>query len=147
MDYKVLDWIEANDMRQREATDLVMTIEDNLSNVYMLADSSYLIIPVGPFAKCLITKDKTLLLKWISEPYFPTEEKMNDFYRKNRALIDNLSVNTGQLIRDLYEYVSTDSKFKNEHSESHNIDEIYNLLKRKRQFNKYKLQVRTDIFV
>lgn len=139
MDYKVLDWIEANDMRQKEATDFVMTIEDNLAKVYMLADSSYLIIPVGPFAKCLITKDKTLLLKWMSDSYYPTEEKANDFYRKNREKIDNFSANTEPLIKDLYEYVNADTRFKNEYTKPCNVDDIYKLLKSKRQFNRYKL--------
>lgn len=139
MDYKVLDWSSANELKDKMNATFVKQLDFNFSNVYTLSDSSYLIMPLNPFGNSLLTNKKDLLDKWISEQHFPANDEVNKFYFDNQDKMDNLIANKEALKQTLYNYVfKGENKTSNELS-AEGIDSIYNLLKKRKKINEYKL--------
>lgn len=139
MDYKVLDWHSANKLKDQMNATFVAQPDFNFSKVYLLNDSSYLIMPLNPFGNSLLTDKKELLDKWISEQYFPVNDEVNKFYFENHDKIGNLIANKETLKQELYNYV-----FKGENKTFHEfstdeIDNIYKLLQKKRKYQDFKL--------
>lgn len=132
--YKVVDWPEANDLKLQENTRFLMPIEFNLSQVYRLKDSSYLIMPLNPFGKSLITKDKALLDKWINDRYFPTNKKVSNHSKDDKIL--DLLTHKEELKRDLFKFLSLGETIERPEE----LDQIYNLLKKRKAFEKFKFQ-------
>lgn len=133
-DYKVLDWSEANNLKLKENTKFIRTIEYNLGQLYQLKDSSYVVIPINPFGKALLTKDKKEVDNWIQSSYFPTDEAINSFYFKNSNKINALVEYTDELKGELYAAAGLTSA-----TTAEEIDRVYQLLKAKKKFAKYKL--------
>ncbi|MEO7214622.1 hypothetical protein [Mucilaginibacter sp.] len=134
--YDILDWAEANELKTRTNGEVVESIYFNLSTVYKLSDGTYLVMPINPFAKCLATKNMVLLEKWRTDCYYPTNEKINAFYFANKDKFENLPQFREVLINDLLKYLA---KYENELTQPPELDEICKLLKKKKAFNKYKL--------
>jgi hypothetical protein len=134
--YQVLDWAEANELKSRMNGEFVENIDFNLGTVFKLSDGTYLVMPINPFAKCLATKDTILLGKWQTDCYYPTNEKINTFYFANKEKFENLPQFQEVLISDLLKYLK---KYENELTQPLDLDEICRLLKKKKAFNKYKL--------
>ncbi|TFF36342.1 hypothetical protein [Mucilaginibacter psychrotolerans] len=134
--YDILDWADANELKSRMVGEVVDYIDFNLSRVYELSDGTYLVMPINPFAKCLATKDAILLEKWRTDCYYPTNEKVNAFYFANKEKFENLPQFQEVLISELLKYLE---KYKSELTQPPDLDEICRLLKKKKAFNKYKL--------
>lgn len=134
--YKITGWSEANELRLKAGSELIMIVEYNKAKIYHLADSTYVIMPISPFAKCLITKSRDLLDKWISDSHFPTNEDINSFYFKNKEKISNLNRIKETLINELATVIGIDLKHLQDSSK---IDNVYEILKKRRLFDKYKL--------
>ena len=134
--YTVIDWQEANEIKSAETTKFLFNLECNLSAVYLIKDASYLVMPIGPFGKALITSEKRLLDKWIDDCYFPTDEDVNDFYSKNKNKIESLPNNREEQKNDLY-VALPDMQYSE--SKPEYIDEAYKILKKKRKFQALKL--------
>ncbi|MBD1363262.1 hypothetical protein IDJ77_05500 [Mucilaginibacter sp. ZT4R22] len=134
--YNILNWPEANELKSHMDGEVVERVYFNLSTVYKLSDGTYLVMPINPFAKCLAAKDTVLLEKWRTDCYYPTNEKINDFYFANKEKFENLLQFQEVLNNDLLKYVA---KYENELTQPSDLDEICKLLKKKKAFNKYKL--------
>jgi len=133
--YEVLEWSTGNDLKLRQHTKHLMTISYNLCQVYLLEDKSYLVMPINPFAKCLVTNDRSMLDKWISESHFPSDEKSDKIYFKDVDQKRNLLRFKIDLENELFTYIATIKSVES----NEQIDNIYKLLKAKRKFTKYKL--------
>jgi hypothetical protein len=139
MKYKVLDWSSANELKKKMNGKVFMNIEFNLSCVYILEDSSYLIIPLNPFGNSLLTSDKALLEDWVKNQHFPVIDEANKFYFKNQSKIDNLLIYKEELKKDLYKYALGDVKQNINTPSEDDIDSIYQILKRRKKIKEYKL--------
>lgn len=135
MNYREIDSLEAIKIKNKASTKMIYTVDFNLATVFTIDESSYLVTPLNPFGKNLIVYEKQLLDKFISEEYFPVDEKINIFYYKNKIIINNLLENKNELIKSLLDFENKElSKltFKD-------IDEMYNTLKKQRKIEKYRL--------
>jgi hypothetical protein len=92
VDYKVLDSGSANELKDKMDAMFIMQPDFNFSKVYLLNDSSYLIMPLNPFGRSMLTRKKDLLDKWIHDQRFPVIDELNKFYFFNRDNIDDLIV-------------------------------------------------------
>lgn len=139
MEYKILDWQAANNLKDSMNAKLVLQPDFNLSSIYLLTDSSYLVMPLNPFGNSIHTTKKILLEKWINEKRFPDTDAANRFYFDNNRKIDSLIINKEFLKDELYEYVfKGEKKTINEFTED-DIDSIYNILKKEKKIKYYKL--------
>lgn len=136
MDYRILDWFEAKLLREKEGSRLLKLVDYNLSTVYQLPDSSYLVMALNTFAKCLITPNKSTLDKWMEQNFYPTGEEVNKFYFDNKDKIDNLMENKEMLKSELLSYIYKEEK---KSITSEEIDRIHALLKKRKKFNQYSL--------
>lgn len=136
--YQILDWNTANEIKQLPSTHFLEQMEYNLASVYQLEDSSYLLMPLNPFAKCLLAKDKATLDSWIAESYFPTDEDANNFYLENKEQLENIYQCKEQLKEALLKYVYKGEEIPKQLSGS-DIDAIYKLLKKRKRFKEYQL--------
>jgi hypothetical protein len=133
--YQIIDGLEGHDLKSKENARFIMTIDYNLASVYQLSDSSYLVMPINPFAKCLRVQNKAVLEKWIDESYFPTNEVENQFYFENKHKMDSLPQYKNQLKEILLEYIYKGPA----EITCYEIDSIYKLLKQRKRFKEYKL--------
>ena len=139
MNYNVLNWNEASKFKNHSGTKFLKNIDFNESSVYKLKDSSFLIMPLNPFGKSLKTKNKELIEMWESQKYFPTNEIVNNFYFKNKLLIENLNVNRSKLREDLFNYIYGKRRDPLLSINSNMIDNIYKSLNDKKVLNRFKL--------
>jgi len=139
MDYKVLDWSSANELKGKMEAAFVLQLDFNLSKVYLLSDSSYLVMPLNPFGSSILTSKKDLLDKWISEQHFPVSDEVNKFYFDNQDKIDNLIANKEALKQSLCNYVFKGENKTPDNLSSEEIDSIYKLLKKRKKYQEYKL--------
>ncbi|WP_342327993.1 hypothetical protein [Pedobacter sp. FW305-3-2-15-E-R2A2] len=134
--YEILEWSKANDLKLAKNTQFLMTISYNLGQVYKLQDLSYVVIPINPFGKALLTKDKKVLDRWITDSYFPTNEDINSFFFKNAEKIKKLPEFKDELIRELEIGINSTESISRTSEE---IDQIYKQLKNRKIFPKYRL--------
>lgn len=139
MDYKVLNWNTANELKDKMNATFVVQPNFNFSKVYLLNDSSYLIMPLNPFGNSMLTSKKNLLDKWISEQHFPISDEANNFYFNNQDKIDNLISNKEALKRSLCNYLFKGKSKSPDSLTSIEIDSIYKLLKKRKRYQEYKL--------
>ncbi|WP_345954238.1 hypothetical protein [Mucilaginibacter sp. PAMB04168] len=135
-DYTITEWPVANDLKAQPGSKIVMNIEYNNGVVYQLIDGKYVVMPINPFAKCLVTKNRDLLDKWIFDSYFPTDEDVNKFYFGNKEKIDNIKEFEKILIEELSKHIGSDL---NNLDDSSKIDDVYSVLKKRKTFIKFKL--------
>ena len=134
MDYKVLDWSSANELKDQMNATFVTQPDFNFSKIYLLNNSAYLVMPLNPFGNSLLTSKKDLLDKWISEQHFPANDKVSKFYLDNQDRINNLIENKEALKQELCDYVfKGENKTSNELS-AEEIDSIYKLLKKRKKY-------------
>ena len=139
MEYKILNWQTANDLKDSKNAILVLHPDFNLSSIYRLSDSSYLVMPLNPFGNSIVTSDKLLLDKWISEKRFPNIDAANKFYFENKGIIDSLSANKESLKQELCNHVFKGRKNAISDLTEDDIDSIYHTLKKGKKINRYKL--------
>lgn len=139
MDYKILDWSSANELKEKMNAKVFMNLDFNLSSVYLLEDSSYLITPLNPFGNSLLTKDKSLLEGWVRDQRFPVVDEANKFYFTNQSKIDELLIYKEVLKKDLYKYTLGDEKQNIDNPSEEDIDNIYQVLKKRKKIKEYKL--------
>ncbi|EOR92770.1 hypothetical protein ADIARSV_4052 [Arcticibacter svalbardensis MN12-7] len=133
--FRVLEWSKANDLRLLDSSELIENIPYNLSSVYKTKDLQYVILPINPFAKALITSDRSEVDKWIAESFFPTEESVNSFYFKNKLKIDNFPQSSIDLVKELEAILPT----RKGDWISQDLDEVYKILQKRKLTTKYKL--------
>jgi hypothetical protein len=138
-DYKVLDWSSANSLKDTLKGKEITQLEFDLSIVYLLNDSSYLIMPLNPFGNSLLIYKKVILDKFIQMQHFPIDEEQNKFYLDKKAEIDNLLAEKSSLKKSLYNYIYKRNDNLPTELSANQIDEIYRILKKRRKFNIYKL--------
>lgn len=136
MKFKVLNWEERVELTEKEEYKFLKNIDCNLSSVYVSDDGSFLITPLFPFGKSIITYDKDELEEWISTCNFPTGENNNVFFEKNHEKINNLLLHKEKLINDLLIHIYGNKDLV---IDIDKIDEVYDILKKKRKFKQYKL--------
>lgn len=139
MDYKVLDWSSANELKDKMNATFVVQPDFNFSKVYLLSDSSYLIMPLNPFGNSVLTSKKDLLDKWISEQHFPVSDEANKFYFDNQDKIDNMIANKKALKQSLCNYVFKGESKTPDNLSSEEIDRIYKVLKKRKKYQEYNL--------
>lgn len=139
MDYKVLDWSSANELKDKMNAVYVEQLDFNFSRVYLLNDSSYLIMPLNPFGNSIITSKKDLLAKWISKQRFPVSGEVNQFYFNNQDKIDNLIASKETLKQSLCNCLFKGESKTPDNLSSEEIDNIYALLKKRKKYQEYKL--------
>lgn len=139
MDYKVLDWHAANGLKDQMNATFVMQPDFNFSKVYLLNNSSYLIMPLNPFGNSLVTDKKELLDKWISEQNFPANDEVNKFYFENHDKIDNLIARKEVLKQELCNYVFKGENKTFDELSAEEIDGIYKVLKKSKKYPAFKL--------
>lgn len=133
--YKVVEWSEANDLKFSHDAKFVETISYNLSSLYVTNDRQYILLPINPFGKALITSEREQIERWVEDSFFPTEEVFNNFYIQNKDKIDRLPAVSRMLVDDLantlsdYKHISTNQM----------VDEVYNILKKQKTLKKWKL--------
>jgi len=89
MNYKVVDWFEANDMVSQKDAVFLMQIEYNSARVF-LRQNLFIVLGINPFSKAIITESRSLLDSWIDNRNFPTGEPLNSFDNKYQILITDL---------------------------------------------------------
>lgn len=139
MEYKILDWQTANDLKDSMKATFVLQPDFNFSSIYLLKDSSYLIMPLNPFGNSVLTTNKGLLDKWVNEKRFPNIDEANNFYFENQDKIDNLIANKDALKETLCNYIFKEQKKVPSELTKDDIDSIYNILKRRKRIKEYKL--------
>lgn len=139
MDYKVLDWSSAAKLKERLKGKVFKSIDFNLASVYLLEDSSYLIMPLNPFGNSILTKDKSLLDNWVKEQRFPDIDDANAFYFNNQVKIEGLLSYKEALKKELYSYVMKDRGEGITNPSVDDIDHIYQTLKKRKKIKEYKL--------
>jgi len=137
MEYKVLDCFEAANLKK--SAKFLINIEFNLSSVYSLNDSSYLVMPLNPLGKSMLIKNKNLLEQFINEKYFPDNEEANKFYFDNKQCTDNLIKCKEKLKIELIDYVFKGGNHFQEENSLEQIDYVYETLKKRKAIKKYKL--------
>jgi hypothetical protein len=139
MNYKVLDWHSANELKNKMNAVFVEQFDFNFSKKYILSDKSYLIMPLNPFGNSILTKRKDLLDKWINNHHFPSNDKVNKFYFDNQKKIDNIIANKDALKRDLCNYIFKKENIIPDTLTAREIDSIYDLLNKRETYQKYML--------
>lgn len=134
-EFDIIEWSIADSLRNDNRAILIDTFDFNLAHLYNL-NKDYIVMPLSPFGKALIASDYKIIKKWLTNEYFPTNEKINEFYFSNKRVIDRISQNKDALILDLEEFLGKKDLLN---LSSKEIDEVYALLKKKRKFEKYKL--------
>ena len=136
MDLKVIDSMTANNLKADKNTRFLMNIEFNYSSVYLLGDSSYMVMPLNPFGKSVIVRNKMILDKCIQNEYFPIKDNIDYLSLRKTSSLFKLK---DTLENDLLHYVFKD-KYKNiDNVTNDDIDYVYDVITRKRKKNTYKL--------
>lgn len=139
MEYEVLDWPVARDLVEKNDAHCIELIDYNQGQVYQLKDSSYVVMPVMPFAKCLRVYHRQLLDEWIRNSFFPTGEHFSDFYYKHKAIMDNFPQYTDKLREELITYIQKKPGNTGHVPDSDDIDLIYKTLRKRKKFSTYRL--------
>jgi hypothetical protein len=137
MEYKVLDCPEAANLKKDAK--FFRYLDFNHSTVYMLDDSSYLLMPLNPFGKSMRINSINLLERFIKERHFPDNEKANEFYVENKCNIDNFIEYKEKLKKDLIDYVFKGSDQRLQELPVEQIDYVYEFMKKRKMIKKYKL--------
>lgn len=132
----ILNWEERIELIEKEEYKFLRSIDCNLSSVYGADDGSFMITPLFPFGKSIITYDKDELEEWINACNFPTGENNNVFFEKNHEKINNLLLNKEILINDLLTPIYGNKDLV---IDGDKIDEVHAILKKRRKFKQYKL--------
>lgn len=103
-EFDTIDWSVADSLRNDDKAIFIDTLDFNSAQLYSL-HKNYIVIPLSPFGKALITSDYKTITKWLADEYFPTGEKINEFYFSNKKVIDKISRNKDMLILDLEEFL------------------------------------------
>ncbi|MGC4040318.1 MAG: hypothetical protein QM710_05910 [Flavobacterium sp.] len=130
MDYKILQWSDAIKFKQSADTQFIKTLEYNSCSLYQTKDSSFLVTPLNPFGNCIITKDKTLIDKWINEEKFPSNDNIIGLYEKNKQTINQLLLYKKDLKEDLLKYIFNDN-YSISDITADNVNQVYISLKEK----------------
>jgi hypothetical protein len=139
MDYRVLNWRSANRLKACKSVSLILHIEYNLSKVYLLKDCFYLVMPINPFGKALLTGNLEILNKWIEERFFPAGDEADGSYLETREKLENLMGFKEELKEALLQYAFKDEGRSPDSLSAQEIDGIYELLRDKELFRQFKL--------
>jgi hypothetical protein len=135
-DWEVIEWQLA--YKLKEDAIFIKTLNSNLCKLFKCNDSSYLLMPLNPFGKCILTKDTNNIIKWETGSFFPTNEDANKYYFDNAYAFNNLKLEKQKLKNLLLDFV-----YKQENKpiivNDEVIQDIFNFLKRKKVFKKYSL--------
>ena len=123
-------------MKERQGS-FLKNIPYNNANVYVLKDSSLLVVPLNPYATALIVHEESSLEEMIKANFFPVKDTFNRFYDANKQKIENLNESGETLIADLLSYLKSNGI--SPENDPSGVDGVYNFLKAKRTLNKYKL--------
>src|SRR5689334_4932467 len=88
MEYTIIHPLDAAELKVNGV--LSSIIEFNMSKVYTLPNSKILVVPLNPFATCILIDNESVLKEFIDRQCFPIEEELKGFYFENREKIDNL---------------------------------------------------------
>lgn len=135
--FKAITYSEALKLKQEKSGEFLKNIPFNNANIFVLKDSSFLILPLNPYTMALVVYEKEALEEMLKTNTFPAEEKLNSFYDANKGKIENLNIYGGELITELEEYLKM-NYFVFEDNKL-NADSVYNFLKAKKTLKKYKL--------
>lgn len=139
MEYRILVWQDANDLKKSKNAEFIYTIESNKSNVFLLDDSTFLLMPFNPFGNSIQVKEKNVIENWVANDKFPITEEFNRFYYDNELVINNLNTHKEKLKEDLFNYVYKDPSNHPVDLNKQVIDEIYKYVKAKRKVDNYRL--------
>ncbi|WP_333624781.1 hypothetical protein [Sphingobacterium siyangense] len=131
---KMVDWATANDMSSKEGGSFLKSIAFNNAQVYKYKET-FIIMPLNPFSKAILTKDSVLMESWIQKEIFPMEGTLNRFYFNNREKMDHLNTFIPVLKKELLQAVGIESEVVT----AAEIDKIYAFVADKKNFEKYKL--------
>lgn len=138
MEYAIVHPFEAVELKEKGRFSYL--IEFNMSKVYILPNSKLLVVPLNPFATCILIDNESVLNEFISEQFFPVEEELKGFYFENKEKIDNLPLYKKALKDRLFNNIYG-TKLKSEQVTVENINEVYHCVKKKRTHKKYKLNL------
>jgi phage pi2 protein 07 len=132
--YRMVEWATANDMSSNKEATFLKSIEFNNAQVYKY-QQTFIILPLNPFSKAILTKDSVLMESWIQREIFPIDGTLNRFYFNNREKMDHLNTFAPALKKELLQAAGIESATVT----AAEIDQIYAFLADKKNFEKYKL--------
>jgi hypothetical protein len=135
--FKAVSYSEAIKLKEEKKGEFLENIPFNNANIFVLKDSSFLILPLNPYTTALIVYEKGALEEMLKTNTFPVKEESNSFYDANKEKIENIDVYGGELITELENYLKSNN-FVFENTDL-NVDSVYNFLKAKKTLGKYKL--------
>ncbi|MFN5646069.1 MAG: hypothetical protein ACK458_00980 [Sphingobacteriales bacterium] len=140
MDFKVVNWEKANDLKNRKETKFVKQIEFNFASVFLLEDSCLLVKPLNPFGNSLIVNNHSLLEKWIEDKRFPVDESVNQFYEFNRNKLESLNSKNLILGKELLKMVYPEMETGLNDLSKERIDNAYVYLETNKKIKYYKFE-------
>lgn len=135
--FKTINYTEALKLKKERKGEFYENISHNNGSIFILNDSSFLILPLNPFSTALIVYDKNCLEEMLKTNTFPVKEKVNYFYESNKEKIENINKYNQLLLQELDDYLKLNNftYFK----QKIDLDSIYYFLKTKKSLKKYKL--------
>ncbi|GAB2676141.1 hypothetical protein GCM10027036_32310 [Flavihumibacter cheonanensis] len=139
MEYKILDWAAANELRKKGKGKFQLMVEATKAQLFQLKDGTYLLMPINPFGNSIHIMDKNVFDNWVSTNEFPIIEEATQWYHDNKLLIDDLLKNKEKLKKDLLSYVYKDKDYHSIEITDTVIDEIFEYIKTKRKLDNFRL--------
>ncbi|MEP7237573.1 MAG: hypothetical protein ABI685_06905 [Ferruginibacter sp.] len=139
-DFLLIDGFKAVELREQSTTVFIELIQYNNCQVYKLKDSSYLVIPMNPFANSIIVYKKSTLEYFIKNQSFPVPRELSSFYYKNKQKIDKFKDQKDSLKINLVEYLNRKDLLNQGEINFYNIDKIFSLLKSNKKIDAFRLE-------
>jgi hypothetical protein len=135
--FRIITYPEVIKIKTEKKGEFFGNIPFNNSSVYILNDSTFILLPLNPYAEALLVCDKEGLDEMIKTSTFPVKDELNTFYDIHKEEIDNLNIHGDELISELKSYLK-DHNFTIDENEK-TVDSVYNFLKKEKSLEKYKL--------
>lgn len=137
--FEVVKWPDSLLSIDEKNGKLHLYIEYNHASVYLLEDSTYLVIPLNHFGNAIKTSNRALIDDWIEQRRFPSEDTESASYIDGTYDFSNFQESKNSLISDLFTLPFFSEKGSPSKVDIAIIDELYAYLKKKRKFKKYKI--------